>query len=192
MSLYLYLNEYWHVDTWVSGGVIPINPASTYRSMEREGIYTPDENIIHKSNVDLLSLSPFIGFGPNGGVKNLNIINCRMGGKLIPDIVGADYYSEDGLILSFSHRLTKIVAKKMRKKACVKILDIFSLKESLDAQLGVISEARDCEYTLGHERNHFLKSELDSWQEEFRLFWPLTAKVEVTVPKGTAELICTW
>jgi hypothetical protein len=192
MSLYLYLNEHWHANTWVGGGKIPINPASTYRSVERAGIFTPDENLIHKSEVNLFSLKSLISFGPHGGVKDLTITNSSLGSVPIPDIRNAALFLEDGLILSFSSRLSRTVACKMKKTACVKILDIQFLRSVIDEQLGVASKADFCEYTTGHERNHFLKSDLDSWQAEFRLFWPITHKVEVNIPSGIAELVCIW
>lgn len=192
MSFYLYLNEHWHADTWVNGGLIPINPASTYRSMEREGIFTPDENLIHKAEVDLMSLSPFLSIEPGAQIRGLTMTNNYMNGVRMPDITDAQYYLDDGLILSFSTRLTRVLAKKMKKKACVRILNMDQLRSSLDKQLGVKSKGELCRYTASHERNHFLKSELDSWQAEFRLFWPITKRVEVSVPCGTAELICTW
>lgn len=191
MSLYLYLNELSHVDTWVNGGSVPIKPASTYRSLERGGILTPDENLIHKSAVDLLSI-PFMRFNPKATVKGLSFIGMTVNGKPVPDIIDAALYEEDGLILSFSYRVTKLVAKKMNKKACVKILDIEALKQAIDSQIGVVSEAKSCQYTNGHQRNHFLKSELDYWQAEYRMFWPVNTAVQVDIPPGTAELICTW
>lgn len=191
MSLYLYLNEHWHADSWVNGGPIPINPASTYKSLERSGIFTPDENLIHKSEVDLFSLSPIFEFS-DGGVRGLSVIDCTQYGDPLPNIYKADLCEDDGLILSFSSRLSRIVARKMGKKACVKIIDIQVLKCAIDEQLGVSSESDYCQYTSGHERNHFLKSELDSWQAEFRLFWPIAKKVEVVLPPGIAELICSW
>lgn len=192
MSFYLYLNEHWHADAWVSGGLIPINPASTYRSMEREGIFTPDENLIYKSEVDLKIFSSFLTIAPEAQIRSITLTDNYMNGVRMPDVRNAQYYLDDGLILSFSTRLTGVLAKKMKKKACVKILSIDQLKSSLDEQLGVKSEAEFCRYTTGHERNHFLKSELDSWQAEFRLFWPITKKVEVRVACDTAELVCTW
>lgn len=192
MSLYLYLNEHWHANTWVNGGVIPINPASFYRSTERAGIMTPDENLIHNSPIDLKSLEPNLYIAPGADIRNLNMIGTVFDGVKIPDIISADYYEEDGLILSFSTRLTGIVARKMTKKACVKIKSVEALKRYLDAQLGVESIADYCQYTTGHQRNHFLKSDADSWQAEFRIFWPIAERVEVDLPFGVAELICNW
>ncbi|MCE6977280.1 hypothetical protein EI534_07670 [Pseudomonas frederiksbergensis] len=190
MSLYLYLNEHWHADTWVGGGSIPIKPASTYRTVERSGVFTPDENLIHKSEVDLRSLEPHFCFGP--GIQGVSIIGFNAGGVLIPDIHEADLYEEDGGILSFSWRLTASLARKMKKTACVKILDMPALKAAIDGQLGVASRSGYCEYTEGHERNHYLKSELDRWQAEYRLFWPITEQVEVVLPPGLAEHIRKW
>lgn len=192
MSLYLYLNEHWHADTWVNGGLIPISPASTYRSMERSGINTPDENLIHKSELDIRSIRSVLGIPPGTQIRGLTIEKFNLNGVELPRVQDAQYYYDDGLILSFSSRLTHVVARKLCKKACVKILDMDQLKSSFDEQLGVKSEANFCRYTSGHERNHFLKSELDSWQAELRLFWPITNKSEVSVPKGTTEFVCTW
>ncbi|HFL2185762.1 TPA: hypothetical protein ACG3DQ_000740 [Pseudomonas putida] len=190
MSLYLYLNEAWHAETWVNGGKVPINPASFYRSVEREGIYTPDENLIHKSEYDLTKLQQMAGIVLSN-VKDFNMTGCT-GYEPLPDICNADYYEEDGLILSFSSRLSDEIAFKMKKKTCVRIISINSLKNCIDAQLGVVGQAKYCSYTSDHQRNHFLKSELDSWQAEYRLFWPLANKVEVDIPKGTAVLERSW
>jgi len=192
MGLYLYLNEHWHVDAWVTGGLIPISPASTYKSMERDGIFTPDENLIHNSAVDIRSLRGCVDVNPALGVRGLTMIGCERDGVPIPNFFNADFYEDDGLILSFSSRLTGVVARKMKKKACVKIIDMDGLRRHLDETLGVQSIAGYCEYTESHERNHFLKSELDSWQAEYRLFWPIKERVEVQLLPGVAELICTW
>ncbi|WP_442108254.1 hypothetical protein [Pseudomonas sp. NUPR-001] len=192
MSLYLYLNEHWHAETWMFGGVIPINPASTYRKMERSGIYTPDENLIHDSPVDLTTPNPLFRLSPGAQVKGLTMCDNYVDGVRQPDVFNASYYEEDGLILSFSRRLSRNVAKKMSKTACIKILDMSRLKAHLDEQLGVTSKAGFCEYTSGHQRNHFLKSEADMWQDEYRLFWSLHKKVEVEIPPGIGELMRKW
>lgn len=136
--------------------------------------------------------NPIIHLPPGGGIRDLTVTGFNYNGVLLPDIHNASYYEEDGLILSFSYRLTGILARKMKKKACVKILDMDLLKAHLDQQIGVKSEAGPCSYTDGHQRNHFLKSDLDIWQAEYRLFWPADKKVEVSVEPRTAELICTW
>lgn len=192
MDLYLYLNQHSHADTWVNGGLIPINPASTYKAMERAGIFTPDENLIHNSPVDLSVPNRVFDFGLNPTIKNFNLTNVVVGGIRMPDISNGSYYTEDGLILSFSKELSGNLARKMKKKACVKIPSIDLLKEHLDAQLGIESKAGFCKYTFDHQRNHFLKSTLDMWQAEYRLFWALTKKVEVNIPAGTAELVRIW
>jgi len=48
---------------------------------------------------------------------------------------------------------------------------------------------RDCEYTDSHQRNHFLKSAKDKWQDEFRVFWKGNKMRMVKIPAGTAELV---
>lgn len=189
MSFYLYLNQVWHAEAWTNGGLIPISPASTYKSLEREGIYTPDENLIHESSFDLLSLREYIRLD---NVKNFSLGGANLDGWIIPEIKNASLYEDDGLILSFSTRLTKILARNMKKRACVKIIDIDRLQRVISDQLGVSAIVGFCEYTSSHERNHFLKSELDEWQAEYRMFWPLKEKVEVNLPVGVGQLVCTW
>lgn len=189
MNLYLYLNEHWHAHTWVKGGRIPIKPASTYKSLERKGIFTPDENLIHDSSVDLLSLKPLLRFE---NVRKLTMTNNRKDGALMPDVHNASIYEEDGLILSFCHKLSDDIARRMKKKSCVKIKDINALKRCIDRAVGVRATAKNCRYTEDHQRNHFLKSKDDSWQSEFRMFWNLRSEVRVTIPPGLAEYVCDW
>ncbi|MFJ4542986.1 hypothetical protein ACIP1X_05200 [Pseudomonas sp. NPDC088885] len=190
MSTYLYLKEHAFVNSWVAGGKIPISPASTYKKLERSGIFTPDENLIHTSTVDLRAPNlPYrIGLGSRGG----SITGVTVNGVPFPDNPKIDFYEEDGLILSFSSRLTRSVARKLDKKACVKILDILELKRVIDHQLGVASISGCCKYTSGHQRNHFLKSDEDEWQAEYRLFWPIAESREIILPPNMAEPVILW
>lgn len=190
MQLYLYLNEVWHADTWIKGGEIPIKPASEYKREERGGIYTPDENLIHKSEMDMMNLGGGIYFDPAGSYKNINIINSDFGSGPV-NITNANYYAENGLILSFSSALSqKVMDRFDGKKVCVKILDVNKLKKVLDKRLGCKSSGGFCEYTSGHERNHFLKSDLDKWQAEYRLFWKCGSELrKVILPSGLSELV---
>lgn len=190
MHVYLYLNEPEHAQTWVEGGEIPINPASVYKSMERSGVFTPDENLIHKSEMDLMNLGPGIHLDPAGNFKNITFINCDFGAGPV-NVNAGDYYAENGLLLSFSTALSKAVMDRFKtKKVCVKILDIDRLKSILDLNLGCESQADKCRYTTGHERNHFLKSFLDIWQQEYRLFWKCKPERQwVSIPAGLAEVV---
>lgn len=189
MQVYLYLNEVSHADTWVNGGKIPIKPASSYKSQARKGVMTPDENLIYKSEVELSKLSPFISIDDGAQIQGLTCIGNTIDGIPLPDIVDAQRYEEDGLILSFSQRLSLTVARRMAKVACVKVKDIFALKTVIDEQIGYPSKSGLCNYTYDHQRNHFLKSYKDSWQDEFRLFWPVMSEVWVTIPAGLAEYV---
>lgn len=185
MPKFLYLTRPEWVKTWVAGGKIPISLASTYRSAEREGKFTPDENLIHESPVDVASLRPS-GFHFEN-VHDLTFAGNTCNGQLLPSFTNANYYADDGLILSFSNVLSAEVCKRLRKKACVEILDIQCLKTHIDSQLGVVGVAEDCQYTPDHQRNHFLKSVDDEWQQEFRMFWPITESRTVTLPPGIAR-----
>lgn len=173
--------------TWVHGGTIPIKPASTYLNDQRDSIYTPDENLIHDSDIDIPSYRKY-------GIhiedcKDITITNCIFNGQLIPDVYNASYYKEDGLILSFCNKKSNKICKGLNKKACVKIINIEELKQKLDLQLGCEGEMRACEYTQDHQRNHFLKSTEDAWQDEFRIFWRIPEERNVSIDKGTAKLI---
>lgn len=121
MTKYLYLKEPGWCYAWVNGGKIPIKPASTYLSSSREGTKTPDENLIHNSCVDMASLPRSHGITIGKNVKNLSIINVIRNGKLQPDVLNADYYKDDGLILSFCNIKSDDVCRKLKKKACVEI-----------------------------------------------------------------------
>lgn len=186
MHKYLYLAKQFMADTWVKGGIIPINPASTYRSIERHHTQTPDENLIHDSPFDLRKLQ-------ERGVDLLGARNFRfhdnfVDGVLIPPIYDGNFYEEDALILSFSNRQRNEIASRLGKEACVKIINIEQVKKIIDDQIKVIGERRDCEYREDHKRNHFTKSIADRWQREHRILWRVTdpKRIEVQIPEGLA------
>jgi len=184
MEKYLYLTRKEWVPTWVEGGTIPIKLASSYLSDSRNGSMTPDENLIHESNVDLTKLSPFIHIPKHGSIRSLTMTDNRVFGKPLPDINDGKYIHEDGLILSFSNSLASSIATRLGKEACVVIHDIGQLKSCIDEQLGVEGKMAPCKYTDDHQRNHFLKSAEDSWQDEYRIFWSLPEEKEVIIPGG--------
>lgn len=181
---YLYLTRPEWADVWISGGTVPIALASKYRSIEREGTLTPDENLIHDSPVDNASLRD-MGFHFEN-IRGLTFNGNTFNGRPLPDFKNASYYSEDGLILSFSNALSTKLRERLGKVACVEMLDINGLKACIDSQLGAVGTAKDCQYTSDHQRNHFLKSVHDEWQQEFRIFWPGTESRTVMLPPGFA------
>ncbi|HBC3955648.1 TPA: hypothetical protein KD883_004656 [Vibrio parahaemolyticus] len=190
MEKYLYLTEVEWADAWINGGEIPISLASSYLSESREGIYTPDENLIHDSSYPIPA---FRQFGIHlGNVKNVTMTGNTFNGKKIPDVKNASYYKEDGLILSFCNELDAEIARRLGKKACVKILDMHQLKVALDSEVGSKGIMKNCSYTKGFKRDHFLKSTEDSWQKEFRLFWKSDKSVWVAIPPNIGELVATY
>ncbi len=192
MFKYLYLTKVEWADTWVKGGDIPISLASTYLHDERDGTLTPDENLIHESEVDLKSLSPIVRIEDGAQIGSFSMTNCTLNGERLPDIEDAKFYTEDGVILSFSNSLSSSIAAKLGKKCCVRVSKLKDLRKLIDKQLGVKGVMKECEYTDDHQRNHFLKSTEDSWQEEFRIFWKYSSNVTVTIPKGHAKLVATY
>ena len=189
MVKYLYLTEVEWAEAWINGGLIPISLASSYLHHQRDGIRTPDENLVHESPVDLKSLDPFIHIADGASVKRLTITNSTFNGQKIPDIVNANYYSEDGLILSFCNSYSEDIARRLGKKACVKITNLEKLRKTIGKQLGCKGVMKECEYTDDHQRNHFLKSTEDSWQDEYRIFWKYPKNKVVEIPKGIAEFV---
>lgn len=188
MEKFLYLTKPEWVDAWVNGGTVPLSCASSYLSVERHQTKTPDENLIDTSSHDVKSLEPLVRIVSEGGASltNISIGKVINNGMLVAQDILINRQYEDGLILCVSNRKSNFIAKRFGKFACVRILDINLLKDALDEQIGVVSQMGKCSYTTGHLRNHFLKSSLDSWQDEFRLFWPNQAAREVIIPKGTA------
>ncbi|EIO4097996.1 hypothetical protein LQK61_004489 [Vibrio parahaemolyticus] len=190
MEKYLYLTEVEWADAWINGGEIPISLASSYLSESREGIYTPDENLIHDSSYPIPAFRQFGIHLEN--VKNVTMTGNTFNGKKIPDVKNASYYKEDGLILSFCNELDTEIARRLGKKACVKILDMHQLKMALDSEVGSKGVMKNCSYTKGFQRDHFLKSTEDSWQNEFRLFWKSDKSVWVSIPPNIGELVATY
>tara|TARA_B110000211_G_scaffold229083_1_gene286291 strand:- start:733 stop:1332 length:600 start_codon:yes stop_codon:yes gene_type:complete len=195
MSIYLYLNEKWHADNWVNGGVVPISYASKYLSEERSGIFTPDENLIYDTPFPIEQLSPYISFGPGTQLKNMTVKNNIVNGKPMPEIRNGNKYNEDGLVICCSNTLSCELAGKLgNKKAVLEITHPQKLLEAIDEQLGIKGIVETCTYTENHQRNHFLKSTEDKWQDECRFFWKYDRRdgskdINVNIPKGIAKLV---
>lgn len=189
MNVYLYLSKRCWAKPWIEGGEIPISMASAYRRSERSGIYTVDENLINDLGFEIEELQPLIKLGEGGGLRGAKIINNFVNGRKMPETEDGNYYADDGLILSFSLEKSSTLAERMSKEVCVRILDVSGLKMCIDDQLGVEGTMVKCEYTGGANRNHFLKSEEDSWQSEFRIFWPSSEPKSVILPSSIGELV---
>ncbi len=191
MQKYLYLTQIEWTSAWVNGGSIPLSMASKYKRMDRDGIYTPDENLIHESNINLRSLSPFFSFGDTPSVKDFTFIGNTLNGQPLPDVRNAKFYTEDGLVQSFCNVFDIEIAARFGKAACVRIHEIDKLRKYLDKRLGRRSRFGDCQYTHDHQRGHFLKSNDDAWQCEYRFFWPSKQECTVVLPAGVAEIVWT-
>lgn len=188
MKKYLYLTKPEWAEAWVNGGSIPLNQATAYKRMDRDGIYTPDEGLIYESTHDVDKFDPTI-INMQGQFKNITIGSITVGGEVVLSGFNGSRYEDDGVILSLCNVMDISIQKKLNKLVCVEISDFNELKRVIDEQLKVQSEAKSCKYTSGHNRNHFLKSEKDSWQNEFRFFWPIKGPVKVELPPGIAKIL---
>ncbi|HCR1052135.1 hypothetical protein LRN34_23835, partial [Enterobacter kobei] len=162
--------------------------SSTYRKPFRDGIYTPDENLIDTSTVDVKKFGEAVIVGEH---MHDCTISVTFDDKVIADKEYVNRYIEDGLVLCFANRRSNFIAKKLKKEYCVKIKNAHILKDIIDEQVGVKGLAGNCSYTQTHERNHFLKSFDDIWQNEYRIFWNGVTQKEfdIELPPNIAELV---
>ncbi|MCK6800694.1 hypothetical protein [Enterobacter cloacae] len=184
MKKYLYLTRKEWVFPWTRGGVVPLFQASTYLSDERDGVMTPDENLIDTSTHDIKAFGNLANIVGGG---TITLTNCFINGVFTPETIKFEQKIEDGLVLCLANSKNAGLAKRLGKTACIEISDVNHLKRFLDRQIGIISVMKSCEYTDGHNRNHFLKSSLDSWQDEFRIFWPKAKSTRISIPSGIAK-----
>jgi hypothetical protein len=192
MKKYLYLTKAEWANTWINGGVVPIKLASSYLSQERIGVKTPDENLVDNTPVPLSSLKEFIRIDNDSDIHDFTFAgNVSIGQdgrkRLLPNMYNVSRYREDVLVLCFSNTCSLNLLKKLEKAVCIEIESVNQLKQILDRQLGVVGEARNCDYTIGHQRNHFLKSKEDEWQQEYRICWKSSKEAFVTIPTGFAK-----
>jgi len=185
MEKFLYLNEVAHVATWSDGGVVPLRPASSYWSWERQGPMTPDECSVRDCPTDRDVAwralgGAFVGATPDNIDVDVTLIGH--GATWLRDIY------EDGLILCLANTFDiEKHANRFPKDVCVKIVDVVALKGVLDRELGMQSTMGECKYTTGQNRSPFLKSVENEWQDEFRLYWPgIRETKSVTLPAGLA------
>lgn len=189
--VYLYLGQPEYAQTWVAGGRIPIFAAKKYLSVDRAGIYTPDE--LRQRTVSLTDPRAASGldsfFGLASGTMSFNNCTINFEGDAFPlqGTVKQDF--EDAYILCFSTEQSPHLMERLRKRACVKISDPAELKNVIDREMQQVSQAGLVEYTDHPNRGHFLKSSLDNWQSEYRFVWPRggEATIWIDIPLGTAS-----
>lgn len=193
MRIYKYLTKEEYASTWIDGGTAPVLPASTYRSQERLGTMTPDE-VVHQKFSSHGAKRAFesgaFGFAPNfvGVVQFENVTIEGFQHQIDPIRIDGtfDRFEQDALIDCYSTELSSSLAERLGKAAIVEVMDIDSLLDQFDGQIGSHSERHLVSYTEGLERGHFMKSVSDNWQREFRAVWTsaLNVSIEVNIPSG--------
>lgn len=186
MQKFLYLTKHEWEEPWINGGEIPLFVASTYRSMDRGGTFTPDENIIDTSTHSFSLLSNLFGLRDNFAGEII-LEDCVCADGPIPNMHIKRKF-EDGLVLCLANRRSRFIAKKLQKRSCVVIKDVDLLKNIIDEQIGFKGVMRECRYSKHHERDHFTKSFNDAWQDEFRMFWKDAENINIRLPRGIATL----
>jgi hypothetical protein len=187
---YLYLKQAEWAATWQHGGEVPIKLASAYRGLERKGTQTPDENNLQEAlgaSGEEMELIRRANLGP-GALSGLLV---RLPGGRVLTNVHAEFATWDGYILCFANSVSHDDWEREGKQACVVVEDTDVLLKVISEQLGLEGQARECSYTEGASRDVFTKSVRDSWQNEFRMYWPGTGPEQrvVVIPPGTARLL---
>jgi hypothetical protein len=188
-SKFLYLTRSEWVTTWTVGGEVPLQVASAYRGSERQGTSTPDE-VIHRELHGMAErdFEKLVKVGPNA-TAFITIGQAVIDGRVRGQDVSFVQKQIDGLILCLSNSYSREILTRLQKTACVEIPDWQRLLASINDQLGVTGFGNKVEYTISSDRNHFLKSVEDAWQDEFRLFWPLTAAATVKIDANMAVAV---
>ena len=202
---YVYLAKSEFVNTWVNGGQLPIQPASAYWASEenRKGAFTPDELLIQDSPYPLDWLRTY---SPNITITGCSIRQEDGSFAKIPDVHKAKYYYQDGLVLCLSNSICRSRAIRIGepygpRPFVVKVDKVPELFGLLSEQLGIWGSIGPCKYTDHHNRNAFLKSNIDSWQDEFRMYWPINSSFDssgelatqyVEFPPGFGSLVETF
>jgi hypothetical protein len=189
--MYIYLKNKEFVSNWINEGKVPLNPASKYSDKERNGVKTPDENIQIEITGEIIrprirtTIEKVINIGKGTLIQKGNVIQDD---TIVGKNITYKQSWEDCIILSISKTLSSEILEKLRDKdAVIEIIDFEKLKSSLDKQIGIVGDCKDCIYTETDERNHFLKHKDDSWQEEFRIIWLGIDKTTwVKLPTGIA------
>ena len=186
--LFLYLKSYDHVMPWVVGGTIPLFSARTYLSKERRGVMTIDE--VRQSKWRGKGLDEF----RETGIFHIkNCVNVHFQGDMFgieTDVVISDY-DNDAYLHCTSTLCSRKQLARFEKTVCLRIINPRDLKRRLDAGMRQKSKAGLVQYTNGPDRGHFLKSDYDAWQCEYRLVWSRQAgaPVWIDLPPGTAEVV---
>lgn len=186
--MYRYLEKEEHKDAWINGGLIPLSLASSYLSQERSGIFTPDE-LLQQSlkNAPAQIIEHVFGTSVNNARLEIHGASIIVDGIKFNN-VRLTRQLEDSLVICLSTKLDKKIAERLGKKACVEIINVERLNKEISKQLGVNGMPGTCHYTIFDDRNHFLKSVLDCWQEEYRVVWTgIEKSVWVKLPKGIAK-----
>lgn len=188
-----------HAQPWVDGGRIPVWLAKKYLSDEREGVMTPDERLTYTSAVPFEAVEAYEAYGfPRGEVRgartvgNVIIQNTANGPEIhrIPDILKADHYYEDVGVLCFCNCNSPVIAHRMKKPYSVEIPSVETALKVIGKLLGLHGEMGNCRYTTDHQRGHFLKSDEDDWQDEFRfVFKGMNKDRWIELPPGLGRNI---
>lgn len=142
---------------------------------------TPDE-VVHRElhGISERDFEKLAKIGPNATAL-ISIGQATIDGKVRGQGVSFIQQHKDAVILCLSNSFSQEIMERLQKTACVEIPDWRRLLVTLDDQLGVPGFGRAVEYTGSSDRHHFLKSVEDAWQDEFRLFWPLSTSATVQI-----------
>ncbi|TGX55982.1 hypothetical protein E5A73_02380 [Sphingomonas gei] len=193
--LFKYFEKKDYALSWERGGQIPISLASSFLSNHRDGIFTPDE--VLQARLVGCKKSDFRGIlelGPDvrgGRIHNIGFKDFGDDDFTYVKHAEIDHFEEDAYILCMSTVLSAGLMAMLKKSCAIEILDLERLRSSLDEVLGKKSVSGSVRYTNNEDRGHFMKSEADSWQEEYRMAWTSSGQptVWVDIPEGIGKMI---
>ena len=184
---FLYLTKREWADSWINGGVVPLSMTTKYISAERDGIYTPDEDF-HRRTIGAPDWAVDRAFNIEGGTFHFQG-DITINGDSFKNVKHSQF-AEPALVLCLSTECSATLAARFKKEVCIEILDLQSLKDNLDKQVGIVGEPNYCEYTETKNRGHFMKSVDDAWQKEYRIIWPrVTEERQVSITRGFCKLM---
>jgi hypothetical protein len=197
MTKFRYLDNPAYAEYWVKGGPQPLRLNSYYIGLERSGILTPDEGrVLLAQNATAEQLALMRDHLLKGPVR-LHARTVRLPGGSTIENFHSDWAS--GLVLCFSNQRNDERWREEGKRVCVAVDFPRELFRSLSEQIPSYTADNHagnrerrcgvCQYTKTGQLDVFTKNESESWQDEFRMYWPSNKELAVALPPKSGRIV---